>query len=136
MMLMLFKMFRKVNTIIPVLIVVVSVFPLLLHAIAWDTFRIWAFPFMLLFLGWYAADSPTRTLATDRDCLSFAEKVFFTASFLLVTLIPNFLFDGASERFSIPLRLALILPVLAAVFYLNKQAPAINGRGVHESIKK
>ncbi|WP_294205513.1 hypothetical protein [uncultured Chryseobacterium sp.] len=136
MMLMLFKMFRKVNTIIPVLIVAVSVFPLLLHAIAWDTFRIWAFPFMLLFLGWYAADSPTRTIATDSDCLSFAEKAFFTVSFLLVTLIPNFLFDGASERFSIPLRLALILPVLAAVFYLNKQAPAINGRGLHESIKK
>ncbi|MDR6131398.1 hypothetical protein QE442_002284 [Chryseobacterium sp. SORGH_AS1175] len=136
MMLMLFKIMKKDYISIFIFILAVSVVPLLLHAIAWDTFRIWAFPFMVLFLGFYITGSQLRTQPADKRRLTIAETVFFTVAFLLITLIPNFLFDGQSERFSLPVRLIIDLPMLAAVFYLNKQVPAVYSRDVHESIKK
>jgi hypothetical protein len=42
------------------------------------------------------------------------------AAFLLVTLIPNFLFDDETERFSLWMRLILILPILSILYFFKK----------------
>lgn len=116
-----FKEFRlKSNIGILILLAAVSICPLLLHSIAYDTYRIWTFPFMILFLGFLVLSLKFKFKNTEEKKLSVPETVFFMISFLLVTLIPNVLFDGETERFSLLLRLILILP-LFLMFYLLKK---------------
>lgn len=116
-----FKEFRlKRNIGILILLAAVSICPLLLHSIAYDTYRIWTFPFMILFLGFLVLSMKFRFNNTEKTKLSVPETVFFMISFLLVTLVPNILFDGETERFSLLLRLILILPLFLMLYLLKK----------------
>lgn len=103
-----------------ILLAAVSICPLLLHSIAYDTYRIWTFPFMILFLGFLVLSMKFKFNNTEKTKLSVPETVFFIISFLLVTLVPNVLFDGETERFSLLLRLILILPLFLMLYLLKK----------------
>lgn len=116
-----FKEFRlKRNIGILILLAAVSICPLLLHSIAYDTYRIWTFPFMILFLGFLVLSMKFKFNNKDKTKLSVPETVFFMISFLLVTLVPNILFDGETERFSLLFRLILILPLFSMLYLLKK----------------
>lgn len=116
-----FKEFRlKRNIGILILLAAVSICPLLLHSIAYDTYRIWTFPFMILFLGFLVLSLKFKFNNTEEKKLSVSETVFFMISFLLVTFVPNVLFDGETERFSLLLRLILILPLFLMLYLLKK----------------
>ncbi|MDQ1162624.1 hypothetical protein QE422_002992 [Chryseobacterium sp. SORGH_AS 447] len=120
---MIFKEFKlKEHVVLFIVLAAVSFFPLLLHSIAYDTYRIWTFPFMILFLGFWILSSRNIKNAEVKD-LSAVETVFFIISFLLVTLIPNVLFDEETERFSLPIKLILIIPVFLLLYALKKPQP-------------
>ncbi|MCJ8154604.1 hypothetical protein MKJ01_12605 [Chryseobacterium sp. SSA4.19] len=125
---MIFKEFGLKNNIrVFLLLAVIALIPLLLHAVAYDTYRIWSFPFMILFLGFWILSS----VSAPRDQegyknASTRETVFFMVSFLLITLVPNVLFDGQTERFTIMTRLIMIMPVLMMLYFLKK-APILKG---------
>jgi hypothetical protein len=80
---------------------------------------------MILFLEFWILSSNVAIKKEKVEKLSFIEIIFFTISFLLVFLIPNVLFDGETERFSLPVRLILMLPLFLILYFLKK-APIKN----------
>jgi hypothetical protein len=115
-----FKEFKlKQNIQLLILLILISFIPLLLHSIAYDTYRIWSFPFMILFLIFWILSSGFKG-DNQTEIVSRREIVFFMISFLLVSLIPNILFDGETERFSLPVKFVLMLPILAILYFLKK----------------
>ncbi|REC60892.1 hypothetical protein DRF65_19010 [Chryseobacterium pennae] len=121
----LYKQFRKVNQYTILLLYIISLFPLLLHAIAWDTFRIWSFSYMILFLGFEILDTQFKTVRHFQKVNGF-EILFFVSAVLTVSIFNNMLFDQEIERFSKPERLCFLIPVFSVVFYLMKNAPIQN----------
>lgn len=117
---MVYRNFKKINIDMFLLLAAVSVFPLVLHIIALDTFRIWSYPFMILFLGFWIVNNTLETEQGRVERLSGIEYAFFILSLLLVALVPNLLFDEEVERFSLPLRLVMLMPILACLYLLNK----------------
>ncbi|WP_150114788.1 hypothetical protein [Chryseobacterium sp. IHB B 17019] len=121
---MAFKEFKlKQNYQLFFFLIIVSFFPLLLHAIAYDTYRIWSFPFMILFLVFWILSSKFKTEHKESRNLSTLEIVFFILCFLLVTLIPNILFDNEVERFPLIARSIIILPIFLILYFLKKPQP-------------
>jgi hypothetical protein len=118
---MIFKEFRfKQNYQLVLVLVIISFIPFLLHAIAYDTYRIWSFPFMILFLGFWILSSKFSIKKEEVRKLSILELVFFIISFLSVALIPNILFDNEVERFSLITRLIIIVPLFIILYFLKK----------------
>ncbi len=118
---MVFKEFRlKKNIGILILLAVVSSSPLLLHSIAYDTYRIWAFPFMILFLGFVVLSLKFKFNKAEPEKHSAAETIFFIISFLLVSFVPNVLFDRETERFSLPAKLILVMPLFLMLYLLKR----------------
>lgn len=118
---MIFKEFRlQKNLPIFALLIIVSFVPLLLHAVAYDTYRIWSFPFMIMFLSFWILNSKPTETSKPHENISLTELAVFTVSFALVTLIPNSLFDDQVERFSLPIRLIMILPMLIMLYFIKK----------------
>lgn len=118
---MIFKEF-KLNIQLFILLIVISAIPLILHSIAYDTYRIWTFPYMILFLGfWILSLKYKRDIGqTKPEKFSWWEYVFFITAFLFVSLIPAILFDGETERFSVAVKLILILPILGILYFIKK----------------
>ncbi len=110
----------KYNLRVLILLAIVSFIPLLLHAIAYDTYRIWSFPFMILFLGFWLLRPAFAAEPEKHTNIAAKEIIFFTVSFLLITLVPNALFDGETERFMIVTRLLLLSPMLLILYFLKK----------------
>lgn len=123
---MIFKEFKlKQNIQLFALLIVVSAVPLILHSIAYDTYRIWTFPYMILFLGFWILSLKCRAenIQTKHEKLSWWESLFFIMAFLFISLVPAVLFDGETERFSFMVKLILILPIFLVLYFLKK-APA------------
>ncbi len=115
-----FKLKQNIHLFI-VLILIISI-PLILHSIAYDTYRIWTFPYMILFLVFWILSSKYKqeSIHIKPEKLSWWEYLFFITAFLFVTLIPAILFDGETERFSLMVKLILILPILLMLHFLKK----------------
>ncbi|KUJ55679.1 hypothetical protein [Chryseobacterium aquaticum] len=125
---MIFREFNlKKNIQLFIVLTTAAFVPLLLHAIAYDTYRIWSFPFMVLFLSFWILSSKEITVKKEEvKRLSSVEIIFFIFSFLLIFLIPNELFDGETERFYLPVRLILMLPVFLILYFLKKPQSKID----------
>jgi len=118
---MIFKAFKlKQNFQLFFLLAVIAFIPLLLHAIAFDTYRIWAFPFMILFLGFWILSSKLTVEKDKTERLSIVEVIFFIIAFFLVTIIPNHLFDKEIERISLLVRFIMTLPIFLVLYFLQK----------------
>jgi hypothetical protein len=124
MMYMVYRELQKTDIRLLMVLAAVSVSPLLLHAIAWDTPRIWAFPFMMLFLCFWILRDRCRVKDLSGNTLSWLEITFFLIAVALVSLFPNILFHSQKENFSLPVRLIVLVPVFAILIYLYKKAPA------------
>ncbi|SEW29080.1 hypothetical protein SAMN05421841_2044 [Chryseobacterium wanjuense] len=121
---MIFKEFKlKQNIQLFLLLMVVSFIPLLLHAIAYDTYRIWSFPFMILLLVFWILSSKITIKKEKTRKLSTLEIIFFSISLGLVSLIPNVLMDNEVERFSLIVRLIIIVPIFLILYFLKKPQP-------------
>lgn len=121
---MLFREFRKINRSVFLLLGTVSLFTLLLHAVAWDMFRIWAFPFMILFLGFWIVSSHFKAEEVSDDQLSWFEILFFIISVILVAVFQNVLFENQVERMSKVERCLLLIPIFVVTAYLYlKKSP-------------
>lgn len=119
--------FRKLDRRILIILVAVSLSPLLLHAIAWDTFRIWAYPFMIIFLGLWILTGRFSDEEVPDDSLSWFEIVLFIFSVILVAVFQNTLFENEIERISKLERCVVLIPVLiTTVFLYLKKAPVKN----------
>lgn len=124
MMYMVFREFKKMNRYVLSLLGGVSLFPLLLHAVAWDEFRIWAFPFMILFLGFWVVSSRYKSEEVSDARLSWFEVVLFIISVILVAIFQNNLFENEIERLSKIQRCILLIPIVLVTGYLYfKKSP-------------
>ncbi|ROI04732.1 hypothetical protein EGI16_08700 [Chryseobacterium sp. G0240] len=128
MMLMIYKVFRNVNGYVLLFLGMIVLFPLILHAIAWDTFRIWSFPFMILFLGFWILEMQFKDIEQFQTQLNGVEIIFFAITIILTSVSLNGLFDNETERFSKAERVLFLIPVFSVVMYLIKKAPAVNTR--------
>jgi hypothetical protein len=118
---MIFKEF-KLDIRLFILLIVVSAIPLILHSIAYDTYRIWTFPYMILFLGFWILNLKYKgdSKQPEPEKFSWWEHVLFITAFLCVSLIPVILFDGETESFSPAVKLLLILPILGTLYFIKK----------------
>lgn len=93
--------------------------PLALHAVAWDTARIWTFPLAAAFLGAWVL-SEERAEAASR---SFAFRLF--AFFVIVLNVYGRypLMDNLSERLSPSVRTVEYAPVLIVAAWLAVRGP-------------
>lgn len=102
------------------LLIAVCFCPLLLHAIAYDTYRIWTFPFVMLFLVFWILKM-YQFPKNEKSSLNIFELFLFAISIIFTFFIPNHLFDGEAERFSFQTRVLCSLPlVLGLIFILKK----------------
>lgn len=123
MMYLVYKQFKRINKCVLLSLAVITLIPLCLHAIAWDTYRIWSFPFVILFLGFWILNSKMTPIYNVSDKMSFIEKGLAVISILFVSLVPSQLLDGEVERFSLLQRLIIILPLIIVGLYYYKKAP-------------
>ncbi|MFP7658026.1 hypothetical protein [Chryseobacterium proteolyticum] len=124
MMYVVYRKFEKANKYLLLLFAIVILIPLGLHAIAYDTYRIWSFPFMILFLGYWILSSGYNVTVDVSKKLSLSEILLAALAIALVSLVPSQLLDDEVERFSLVQRLLILIPLLAlgtACFY--KKAP-------------
>lgn len=127
MMFLIFKKFKKVNLILLLLLGICTVIPLALHAIAFDTYRIWSFPFMILFLGYWVLSTQFHDKIGNEQ-ISVFTKVIFVLCCSLLFIYPNPLMDGETERFSIVTRIFILLPLFGLILLYVKKAPDRNLR--------
>ncbi|MCU7613414.1 hypothetical protein N0B16_03095 [Chryseobacterium sp. GMJ5] len=119
---MMFLTYKKFNTLNIYLLIILGIsvlFPLLLHSIAWDTYRIWSFPYIILFLAYWVLNSEYRNE-------QFPEKnplwvwILFIVCMLFLSLVSTPLFDGEAERFSLTDRMLILLPLSLGIIYYIK----------------
>ncbi|WP_283423672.1 hypothetical protein [Chryseobacterium profundimaris] len=119
-----FKEFKlKENIHLFIVLILIAGVPLILHSIAYDTYRIWTFPYMILFLGFWilSLKYKAESIQTKSEKLSWWEFLFFITAFLFITLVPAVLFDGETEKFSVIIKLILILPMVIILYFLKKK---------------
>lgn len=126
MMYLVYKQFKRVHKYVLLSLAVITLIPLCLHAIAWDTYRIWSFPFMVLFLGFWILNSKMIPIYNISNKMTLIEKSLAVISILFVSLIPSQLLDGEVERFSLLKRLIILLPLIILGLYYFKKAPTKN----------
>ncbi|NRB37093.1 MAG: hypothetical protein HRU20_01340 [Pseudomonadales bacterium] len=105
-------------------LVLISVLPLSLHLIAWDTSRIWTYPLVVAMLGlWGISETFPVEERTERDSL------FFSIIFLMVMMTQLFIFtplmDGVREQYANESRVLLYSPLLLliALFFSQYYSP-------------
>lgn len=116
---LMYQKFQKINLFIILILGICSLTPLLLHSIAYDTYRIWSFPFMILFMGYWILSSEFagQTSAVKASTISI---IGFIICFFMLGLYSNPLMDGETERFSISQRICLLIPLLCLIFLYLK----------------
>lgn len=121
---LIFKEFKlKQNIHLFIILILITGVPLILHSIAYDTYRIWTFPYMILFLGFWILSVKTGKLEQiEPERPLVWEIIFFMVAFLFVSLIPNQLFDGETERLSLIIKAILILPILLILYFLKRSS--------------
>jgi len=115
-----YNIFRKIDIYLFLLLASITLFPLLLHAIAWDTYRIWTFPYMVLFLDFWILSSRFKNQTYPSQKISLFEIIICIISLLLVVFVPNILMDEEVERFSLFEKFLIVLPVFGVLYYLCK----------------
>ncbi|MBW7674089.1 glycosyltransferase family protein [Chryseobacterium chendengshani] len=117
---LMYKKFKKNNLYLLMSLGVCVLIPLLLHAIAWDTYRIWSFPFMILFLGYWVLSSENKS-DTSSSKVPLWMLFIFILCLILVSMFANPLFDGEIERFSLFLKFLILVPFITLIlWYLKK----------------
>lgn len=120
-----YKIFRKIDVYLFLLLVVVALFPLLLHMIAWDTYRIWTFPYMVLFLSFWILSSRFKNQMYPSQKTVLFEIIICIISFLLVAFVPNILMDNEVERFSLLEKFLIMLPVFGVLYYVKASEKSV-----------
>lgn len=121
---LIFKEFKlKQNIHLFIILILITGVPLILHSIAYDTYRIWTFPYMILFLGFWILSVKTGKLKqTEPEQPLVWEVIFFMVAFLFVSLIPTQLFDGETEKLSLAIKTILVLPILFILYFLKRSS--------------
>lgn len=121
---LIFKEFKlKQNIYLFIILILITGVPLILHSIAYDTYRIWTFPYMILFLGFWILSVKTGKLEQTKPEQPLVwETIFFMVAFLFVSLIPTQLFDGETEKFSFAIKTILVLPILLILYFLKRSS--------------
>lgn len=114
-------------------LVVVTLIPLSLHIIAWDTSRIWTYPLVVAMLILWGIHEIFPTVGIkERESLLFCIIAIIVMVFQLFILTP--LMDDAEERFSNEKRIILYAPALIIIaLFVSKhdylkisQPPVVN----------
>jgi len=96
------------------------ILPLALHAVAWDTSRIWTYPLIVgLFTLWGVCEVTPKIEIAGHESLSYLAALWIVINFQLFLLTP--LMDGEQERFSNEIRVLLYgLPLLLVMTVVEK----------------
>lgn len=124
-MFLILKKFKKVNLILLLLLIICSLIPLALHAIAFDTYRLWTFPFMILFLGFWVLSTEFNQKVVVQ-IISPLTKIIFTICCCMLLIYPNSLMDGESERFYTWHRILISLPLFGLILLHTKKPQKVS----------
>ncbi|MCP4144605.1 MAG: hypothetical protein GY752_04890 [bacterium] len=109
------------------ILVAITLLPLTLHIVAWDTSRIWTYPLIVALLGVWAI---TETIPAKQTQKETPVWLFVAAIVVIVSqlFISTPLMDGAIERFSNVNRILLYAPslIVIAAFMTNSYRSSSN----------
>jgi hypothetical protein len=115
------------NRLFFLILIIISILPLSLHLIAWDTSRIWTYPLVITILCIWGIKESFPTVDTMKgNSLLFCISAVLIIGFQLFISTP--LMDGAHDRFNNELRTLFYMPGIIFIamlvsknYYLTKQ---------------
>ncbi|WP_139262485.1 hypothetical protein [Chryseobacterium polytrichastri] len=115
-----YKEYQRIGLPLFLIFTIAVLAPLLLHFVAWDVYRIWAFPYMTMFLGYWILNLKFKN-NTDQP------KQFPVSLIIISTLVMFFLainqpdlFDFEVARFTLIERILMVMPILVGfIFYIK-----------------
>jgi hypothetical protein len=116
----------RFGPLIRALMVAIPLIPLFLHAVAWDTSRIWTYPLVVSMLVYWVSSERFESPPQGGPMESLVSVVAGLVLVLQIFPITE-LMDDAVERFTIPTRLLLYSPPLLLI----ASAAALSARGAH-----
>lgn len=115
-----YKEYKRIGLPLFFIFIIAVLSPLLLHFVAWDTYRIWAFPYMMMFLGYWILNSKFKNYKNKPEQFTTLLMVISVFIMVFLALTQSELFDYEVERFSLIDRILLVLPIpIGLIYYLK-----------------
>lgn len=120
-----YKEYQRIGLPLFLIFTIAVLAPLLLHFVAWDVYRIWAFPYMTMFLGYWILNLKFKN-NTDQPKQFPVSLIIISALVMLFLAInqPD-LFDFEVARFTLIERILMVMPILVGFIYYIKASEKV-----------
>ncbi|MET3538350.1 hypothetical protein [Chryseobacterium limigenitum] len=115
-----YREYQRIGLPLFFLFMIAVFFPLLLHFVAWDTYRIWAFPYMTMFLGYWILNLKFKNNADKPKQFPVVLMIISALVMVFLAITQPELFDFEVARFSLIERILMVIPILAGFWYFIK----------------
>lgn len=115
-----YKEFQRIGWPLFLLFMIAVLSPLLLHFVAWDTYRIWAFPYMTIFLGYWILNSKFKNNTDHFEQFPISLMIISAGVMVFLAITQPDLFDFEVARFSLIERILMVIPILVGFWYYIK----------------
>ena len=115
-----YKEFQRIGLPLFLLFIIAVLSPLLLHFVAWDTYRIWAFPYMTMFLGYWILNSKFKSNKDEPKQFPVLLIIISVLIMVFLAITQPDLFDFEVARFTLMERILMVIPILAGFGYYIK----------------
>lgn len=115
-----YKEYQRIGLPLFFLFMIAVLSPLLLHFVAWDTYRIWAFPYMTMFLGYWILNLKFKNNGEKPKQFPVVLMIISALVMVFLAITQPDLFDFEVARFSLVERILMVIPILAGFGYYIK----------------
>lgn len=115
-----YKEYQRIGLSLFFLFMIAVLSPLLLHFVAWDTYRIWAFPYMTMFLGYWILNSKFKNNADQFEQFPVLLIIISVLVMVFLAITQPDLFDFEVARFSLMERILMVIPIIVGFGYYIK----------------
>ncbi|AZA54376.1 hypothetical protein [Chryseobacterium sp. G0201] len=115
-----YKEYQRIGLPLFFLFIIAVLSPLLLHFVAWDTYRIWAFPYMTMFLGYWILNVKFKNSTDQFEQFPVVLMIISALVMVFLAITQPDLFDFEVARFSLIERILMLIPILAGFGYYIK----------------
>jgi len=120
-----YKEYQKIGLPLFFLFMIAVLSPLFLHFVAWDTYRIWAFPYMTMFLGYWILNLKFKNNTNQSEQFPVLLMMISVGVMFFLAVTQPELFDFEVARFSLIERILMGIPIFAGFWYYIKASKRI-----------
>lgn len=115
-----YKEYHRIGLSLFFLFMIAVLSPLLLHFVAWDTYRIWAFPYMTMFLGYWILNLKFKNNTYQPKQFPVLLIIISVLVMVFLAITQPDLFDFEVARFTLIERILMVIPILVGFIYYIK----------------